>query len=397
MGVQIPSRASIFVAAGLAAFLPFCALAGPIEDMSPGTWYEVPNSQLKSVDPCPNGGCSWSANEGQSAVIDDWNGAAFASSYGTKGAMLVWGGGHSGYFGNEVYAFDVGALQWRRLSEPVANGVCNYAEAELQDGSPCSSHNYDGLEYHPGSNSFVILGAAGSHDGITGSPRVHLFNLGTSKWRRGASFPGGAPWGSATAYDAVRDVFWIVPAFNQPFAKYDPDAASGAGQWTTYATYNIDTGTVGSIDPTRDLFVVIDGAYKHQLVVFDLKNPGVGVVVPVSGDTTPLQQPGNGFDWDPVAKAFVAWVSGSSVYAIRPPTSGDWRTNAWTITRVTPAASNTVTPTARNMNNPYSHWRYVPAVNAWMIVNRNTDNVFFYKMSAGAGVRPNAPANVSAQ
>jgi hypothetical protein len=363
--------------------------------MAPGTWYEVPNSQLRSVDPCPAGNCSYSANEGQAAVIDDWTGAALATNLGSKGSYIVWGGGHSGYFGNEVYAFDIASLRWSRLNEPVNSGSCNYSERELQDGSPCSSHTYDGVEYHAKTNSFVIIGALGSHEGITSSPRVHLFNLSSKQWRRGERYPGGgAPWGGGTAYDASRDAFWVLPGFDMPIGKYDPNANS----WTTYGRFNIDTDSVGSIDPTRDLFVVLDGQNQHQLVVVDLKNPnGGGVVVKVSGDTTPLQQGGNGFDWDPVQKVFVAWTGGDAVYTLKPP-AGDWRTNNWIWTKVNPAAGNSFKPTARNMNGPWSHWRYVPSVNAWMIVNRNTDNVFFYKLSAGSGpAQPNPPSAVRAE
>jgi len=397
MRAQILAR---IISAAIFGSLPLSmpvANAGPIDTMEPGSWYEVPNSKLSNVDPCPARNCSYTANEGQSAVIDDWTGAAVATNYGTKGGYIVWGGGHSGYFGSEVYIFDVGTLQWKRVSEPVNNGICNYAEAELQDGSPCSSHTYDGVEYHPASNSFVILGAAGSHEGITSSPRVHLFSFATSTWRRGASYTGGGtPFGGATAYDASRDVFWIQPGFSLPFGKYDPNANNGGGGWTLYKAYNMDTGSVGAIDATRDIFVVIDGLAQHQIVVFDLKNPNSPVKVAVAGDTSPQQQVGSAFDWDPVQKVFVAWMGGTSVYILTPP-SGDWRTGTWMWTKAPPSSTNAVTPTAPNMNHSYSHWRYIPAVNAWMVANRNTDNVFFYKLSPGSLIRPNSPLSLKAQ
>jgi hypothetical protein len=397
MGFMNSVRLASLLLIGEAALFSASASAGPIEDMAPGTWYEVPNSKLSSVDPCPARNCGYSGNEGQAAVIDDWTGAAVATGLGSKGSYIVWGGGHGGYLGSEVYAFDVATLKWSRLSNPVTSS-CEYNEAELSDGSRCSAHTYDGVDYHPGTNSFVIIGAAGSHEGITASPRVHLFNLSTKQWRRGQRYPGGgAPWGGGTAYDASRDVFWVLPGFNMPIGKYDPNSDS----WTTYGRYNIDTDSVGSIDPTRDLFVVLDGQNKHQIVVVDLKNPnGGGVVVPFTGDSTPLQRGGNGFDWDPVQKVFVAWAGGDAVYTLKPP-SGDWRTGNWVWTKVNPSSSNTVQPTARNSNGPWSHWRYVPSVNAWMIVNRTTDNVFFYKMTSGGGttqptpaVTPNAPSDV---
>jgi len=399
MGRQFFAKLALVIATGMSGLLCTAgAAAGPLEDMLPGTWYQVPNSQLKSVDPCPANNCFYSGNEGQSGVIDDWTGGAFATGFGDKGSLLVWGGGHSGYLGNELYAFDVATLKWKRLTEPVKSGSCNYSEAEFADGSPCSAHTYDGVEYHPKTNSFVILGACCNHDGIISSPRVHLFDLDTMAWRRGASYSGGgAPADAATAYDPTRDTFWIVPGFNAPLGMYNPNTSSGAGGWTLYNPFNIDTLTVGAVDPGRDIFVVLDGLVQRQIVVFDLKSPNTPVKVAFSGDSAPVQQTGAGFEWDPVQKAFVAWIGGSSVYKLTPPAS-NWRTGTWVWTKVTPAASNSVTPTAANMNRPYSHWRYVPAVNAWIIVNRNTDNVFFYKMSAGSGpVKPNPPTDTIAK
>ena len=40
------------------------------------------------------------------------------------------------------------------------------------DQSPCASHTYDFLEYHPGTNSFVQLGSTSNQSqGGGGSPR----------------------------------------------------------------------------------------------------------------------------------------------------------------------------------------------------------------------------------
>ena len=96
-------------------------------------------------------------------------------------------------------------------------------------------------------------------------------------------------------------------------------------------------------------------------------------------------------------KVFVSWVSGTDVYTLTPP-AGDWRTGTWAWKKVAAASNNTVAPTAPNGNHTYSRWQYVPAVNAWILANRTSDNVFFYKLSAGAGAKlPNAPASLTAQ
>jgi len=88
------------------------------------------------------------ANEGCSAVINDWSGGAQDE---TRNRLIVWGGGHGGYFGNEVYALDLTTLEMLRLNDPsdVAGydfGNC-YSPDAYADGRPVSRHTYDGLSY----------------------------------------------------------------------------------------------------------------------------------------------------------------------------------------------------------------------------------------------------------
>ena len=106
-------RSSCFAALVTSWVAP--AWAGPIEDLKPGEWYEVPSSHMKDVDPCPMRNCSYSAVEGQGAVMDDWSGGAYDT---VRDRLIVWGGGHGGYAGNEIYVFDLNQLKWSRITEP---------------------------------------------------------------------------------------------------------------------------------------------------------------------------------------------------------------------------------------------------------------------------------------
>ena len=67
----------LWLATGLGFIWAAWANAGPVEDLKPGEWYEVPNSHMSSVDPCPTRDCAWSAVEGQAAVTNDWSGGAY--------------------------------------------------------------------------------------------------------------------------------------------------------------------------------------------------------------------------------------------------------------------------------------------------------------------------------
>ena len=367
----------------------------PLETLSPGHWYEVPNSRLKSVDPCPSNNCSYTGIQGQIHVIKGWNGGAFATGYGNRGGLVVWGGGHNGYLGNEVYVFDVDLLRWDRVTEPVSNPSCSYFDAELQNGTPCSPHTYDYVDYHPGTNSFVKLGSASDHEkGGAGSPRVHLFDFDTNQWRRGARKPTfTSHTGASSAYDPNRDVFWLLPSYGDRFSKYDPNA----NQWTEYASEPMPIDAVSAIDPTRDLFVSVEGRQNKEIIVHDLANPGAGVDVNTTGDRTMELSKSHGFVWDPVNEVFVGWAGGTAVYTLQPP-SGNWRTQSWVWTRVNPAGGNSVSPTSPAQNGTYSRWQYVPAFNVFVVVNDHDDNVYFYKLNGtapGGGTGPSVTLTAS--
>ena len=80
---------------------------GPLEDLQPGRWLQIPNSKLAAVlpSPLPPGGSP--AN-----ITEAWNSGAFDTK---RNRLLVTGGGHNDYGGNEVYAFDVPTLKWSKL------------------------------------------------------------------------------------------------------------------------------------------------------------------------------------------------------------------------------------------------------------------------------------------
>src|SRR5262249_39820882 len=158
---------------------------------------------------------------------------------------------------------------------------------------------------------------------------------------RGADRTGGSTLqGATSAYDPNRDVFWVLPAYDQKFAKFDPDANGGSGAWTQYSTVSIEIDAASAIDPVHDLFVTVDGRGTHRVVVHDLTNPSAApVTVTTTGDDAPEQHGQLGFDWDPSTGQFVSWIGGTSVYTLTPPSS-NWKTSAWVWKEVTAAPDN---------------------------------------------------------
>ncbi|MEM7356574.1 MAG: Ig-like domain-containing protein, partial [Acidobacteriota bacterium] len=118
-----------------------------LNTLEPGEWLEIPDSDMRQVAPVdPPGDVE--------CVITCWSGAAYDS---LENRMIVWGGGHGQYGGNELYAFDLDLLQWTRLTEPSIIDQDDTAET-YADGRPRSVHTYDMLQFDESTNSFCSFG-----------------------------------------------------------------------------------------------------------------------------------------------------------------------------------------------------------------------------------------------
>jgi len=145
----------------LATFNNSIVHADVLDDLPMGHWAAISKNTIKDVNPCPLNNCSYSGVSGIKGVIDAWNGGAFAEKYGVNGGLAVFGGGHKAYYGSEIYVFSLDSFNWERVTEPVENPACNETYGENQAGSACSAHTYDYVNYHPTTNSFVLLASWG--------------------------------------------------------------------------------------------------------------------------------------------------------------------------------------------------------------------------------------------
>ena len=363
-----------------------------------GRWTVVSSNTLSDVNPCPGSDCSYSAVEGQSGVINDWCGGAFASGYGELGGLIAWGGGHNGYFGSEVYVFDLATGLWKRVSEPYDDGSDSVAarcndDGVYPDGSACPTHTYDQVDYHPATNRFVILG--GTPDPICGGcvdDRAHLFDLTTNDWQLGARKEGPVYYGGTSAYDAKRDLFWLLSAYAHTFASYDPTA----DEWADHGSPgNNEIDGAGVIDPERDLYIFIDARGSGDMFAIPLDTPDADFVqLNVAGDIEIQGRNKLGFDRDASTKRFVAWDDGADLYLLDPPAS-DWRTGTWRWTKVAPA-DGSVTP-ERNQNGTYGRFRYAASVNAFVLVGATDGPVWAYRLAPGAGTGPSPRPDAGAR
>jgi hypothetical protein len=347
-----------------------------VQNLQPGHWYEVLNSRMSKVDPCPANDCPYSPSSGQNAVMNAWGGGAYDW---VNDKLLIHGGGHTDYAGNEVYGFDIKTMAWERLTNPSTNLVKN--ALWFPDGTPNSSHGYDNLEYVPEINSFCVLGNGSRWENGSAGESTACLDIGTYRWSQKQNIPltngGSNAIGGKTAYDPVTKSVWRHHAGNYSFLhRYDwlPNT------WQSYGGQFAESGTISiyttaAIDPKRRLFVTVGGG---EVQVWDMtKNPARGVVQTTTGATTIVNQGNPGLEYDPVIDKLVAWSGFADVYTLD--------TNTWAWKLVPPAATNTVIPTKAQNNGTYGRFRYIPNLNVYIVVNSNTENVYFYRMATGQG------------
>ncbi len=241
-------------------------------------WHQLPNTNMTSVclgneangmysDPTMTTTTTYDFDCYQ---IIPWSGGVIDDNNQT---LVVWGGGHSDYAGNEVSALNLnGTPSWQSITAPTMpvpfvwdgnewEGLQPYFVRAADGGqyqsgaSPSSRHTYNSLQYVPYQNKLYSFGGAVANGGFLSQETWNL-DLGSAAWTLVGPPYSITPGYPTTAYDPntghiiMHDKSWTL---------YDYNPATNA--WTTLSTaYHVDDGTTAVVDPVNNLFVVV-GAY----------------------------------------------------------------------------------------------------------------------------------------
>lgn len=370
-----------------AAFSPAQADSCPadISNLAPGTWCEVPNSHMRDVAyPWPAGVTYTVNGVGVEGVIDLWNSGAYDT---IRDRLVVWGGGHNGYGGNEIYAFDVNQLKWQRIIDPSLQLQPN-GSAYYSDGTPAAQHTYGGMQYLQSVDRLLIFPGNGYWGSVSGGSEVNAFDFNAKQWERKADANGFSY--STSAYDPVTGHAWVQSNAGSCYiSEYDPVNNTWTQRSSSLGCY--DYYTTMAIDPVRRRLVVVGSG---NLSIWDISQSGNIQQVSQStvGGSAIINAQSPGFVYDPSADKFVAWNGGTDVYTLNMDTF------IWT--PVTLAATNNTIPTAANSAGTYGRFRYIPSKNAYIVVNSVDQDVYFYKMAssaAGSQKIPQAPSKPTLQ
>ncbi len=336
-----------------------------LDALPPGHWYEIKDSSV------------WTQLGVNPDVMGSWSGGIYDSK---RERLVIWGGGHMNYDGNELYGFDFNTFSWSQLTPITPRDQRTRSVDVYADGLPSSRHTYNGLQYIPTIDRFFSSGGAlyGS-GGCSGGTWLYDFDAvpAGSGWQNIADDKGGCA--MISAYDPITGYVWY--SAGRELFTFDPLNLSAP--WTRRLSNMVfDFYMSAAIDPTRRKLVLLGGTGYGgvpKTVVYDITDPAAvtGGVASTRGATEIENSDAAGFEFDPVSDRFVAWNGGDQVYTLTPDTL-NW-------SRMAPAATNLITPSAPAGMGTYGRFRYIPSKNVFVVVNDMEQNVFVYKLSEGSG------------
>jgi len=364
-----------------------CGLAGAgdLDNLPAGRWYRFPDSKLEAIASKADLGGTIKG------VMAAWSGGVYDTD---RNRLVVWGGGHNDYAGNEVYAFGpltASTPKWQRLTEPSVPVAANMARGK--DGRPVSRHTYNLLTYLPAPYNKMMSCAIGSrHNDGYSAAGVDFYDftidgMSGQPWSSGPDAPSNLyATGAFCVYNSATQAVWYqdIGASNSQLQRYDVTK----NRWTTHVKFSPEGEPTAAIDPRRNLLVSTGN--RNGTLLYDLSRPDKA---PVKLDTEgPKAVEGGkfpGFVYDPVNDQFVGWSGAAEVFALKIPR--DPGRGPWLWSQIAPDAGNDVVPTqlaglrmGGYVTGTFGRFSYVPAVHGVVLVNATDEDVYFFKLPGGS-------------
>ncbi len=334
-----------------------------------GSWQELAGTKLRAVlAPAPAGappGSWWNPIN----IIADYSGGTLDTK---RSRLIIWGGGHAGYPGNEIYAIELlPTPKAVRLTNPSLYTL-NTTDA-LADGNPSSRHTYASLVYLPEQDALWAHGGSLWRSGIF-TRGTWMFRFDTGKWEKKADHPLEGSSGVAIAdYDPVTKlvVVWGISFLS----TYDPATNNWTKRGSGSGTNSERTGVIAASQ--RKMYVVgwtRGGTTPGLIRVIDLNTWTVSNVM-TTGAIEITTKVAPGLDLDLETGELVAWAGGSDIYRL------NLSTLVWTKTTV-PGALPGPAPWAGT----YGRFRYVPALKSFVGVSSIDQNAYRYNSTEAISI-----------
>jgi hypothetical protein len=347
---------------------------------------------------------------GSTSILSVWCSTTFVPWLGALGSILVFGGGHGDYLGNEVYRYDLATRLWSRILDPfdIPVSYALGAQATSEDDGPFAGNGVAdklyGEYFTDDSKSAVVPGqlcpphtyanilavppdAAGNDNGwlvmmSNFSKQSHKLDLDnpSAGWARFGEFftvtgKVESPGYGFAIYDPLRKRIAEFPFTNgaQPYA-YSYSLPDGAVTWfpTQYIEAYYGVGYYASAD---DLYLMMRA---DKASVFLIHDPKTGnKVIPATSGTAPADNTGGTVGWIDSTRQLYYWPgSGTQVYFLTAPANpltGTWVWAARDFGGDAPALPDTTWPM-------YKRLHYVEAKNALVHVGSTLGPVQIWKL-----------------
>lgn len=298
-------------------------------------------------------------------IMVAWSGAIWD---GTARRMLIFGGGHHDYSGNEVCAFSPDTGLWTLFVPPSpAPAAITAGPAAYPDGTPASRHSYSGITFVPwhgaAGGMFVYSGSAWSLGGWGQEPDTWMLDFGTRKWTRLANAPAGYVAAMAACDPSTRTI-WIV-TMDGRLCRYD--AANNKWGVATSFPNGSDAGATLVYHPVMKKLYAAGMTTFTPPKVFDVtkRTPSVSDFR-IAGPK--MSKGGPVLVADPIA-AVLYTVDQGVVWQIDAHTG-----------RGVALPPGGVTPTAENGQGTYGRGQLDPQTRKLLLVNRINEPVFAYQL-----------------
>jgi len=360
----------------------------------PGTWAQIPNTQLYAAMPAE-------AKPGSAGPPELWNprdlfaysGADITKVNGVWG-FLIWGGGHAATPDNSLYWLPFDSSGAKRLMGPylAPDKVYNYDDpvdtyrsvsrnappTVSVAAAPKSRHTYSSLLYVEVNGKPTMFSYGGSlYVGSgRGSAATYLFDLTQSYaqamarpdmgWALRAQAPANAV-SSSSGWDPVHRR--VITRSRSFIGAYYPETDRWENWNIPNAPYGSDFQASVAMDLVgRKMYVI--GDRLAEMIDLDSKTytdlrgkPWVANVRGVGGGTGYFAGPG--VSWHARTKQIVAWTGGNDLLLVNPATDSSKVITMSGVTMPTPPSAVT-----------YGRFRVIPGTDQVVLVNAVNDNVY---------------------
>ena len=142
------------------------ALVNVIAALPEGEWSKVNLNNYSDVwTPDDLRPLYFASNPPPSKIIEAWSSFAWDPN---RGDLMLFGGGHANYNGNDVYRWRGSTRQWERASLPSEvkqDDLGTWMAVDGPDAAPISAHTYDNNIFLPVIDRLVVFGGAAFNSG----------------------------------------------------------------------------------------------------------------------------------------------------------------------------------------------------------------------------------------